>query len=55
VFPYCKGDHGPRHVHVHERGRLVPKCNLDARQPVKGRATAQILRLLAKLEKEGLP
>lgn len=49
VFLAWKGDHGPRHVHVYRDGKL----DLDNGQPMKGRATARILRLIRELESEG--
>ncbi len=54
VFIAWKGDHSPRHVHVYKDGRLVVKWNLDDRVPMKGKASARLLRLIAELEKEGL-
>ncbi len=54
VFVTWKGDHSPRHVHVYRDGRLVVKWNLEARVPMKGKATARILSLLLELEEEGL-
>ncbi len=54
IFVTWKGDHPPRHVHVYRNGKLVLKWNLEARVPMKGRANARILTLLARLEEEGL-
>jgi hypothetical protein len=48
------GDHSPRHVHVYRDGKLVLKWNLDASLPMKGRATAKLVRLIEDLTKEGL-
>jgi hypothetical protein len=47
------GDHSPRHVHVYRDGRLVLKWNIDAWVPMKGRATAKLMKMLADLRKEG--
>lgn len=53
VFVTWKGDHLPRHVHVYREGRFVVKWNLDSWVPMKGRATARIVKHLAALRKEG--
>lgn len=53
VFLTWKGDHSPRHVHVYRDGTLVLKWDLDNRLPMKGRASARVLRLIRKLESEG--
>jgi hypothetical protein len=53
VFLTWKGDHSPRHVHVYRDGKLVVKWDLENWQPMKGRATARILRLIRELEDEG--
>jgi hypothetical protein len=53
LFLSWKGDHSPRHVHVYKDGKLVLKWNLDDGQPMKGKATARILELIAQLEEEG--
>lgn len=53
VFLAWKGDHAPRHVHVFRDGRLVVKWNLDDRVPMKGRASARLIGLIAELEREG--
>lgn len=49
-----KGDHSPRHVHVYRDGRLVVKWNLEARVPMKGKASARVRNLIQELEAEGL-
>ena len=54
VFITWKGDHSPRHVHVYSDGQFVVKWNLDAGVPMKGRATARVLKLIGQLEEEGL-
>lgn len=48
-----KGDHSPRHVHVYRDGKLVLKWNIDAWVPMKGRASAKLIKMLADLRKEG--
>jgi hypothetical protein len=53
VFLTWKGDHSPRHVHVYKGGKLVVKWDLDNWQPMKGRASARVLRLIRLLEDEG--
>jgi hypothetical protein len=53
VFLTWRGDHSPRHVHVYRNERLVLKWNLDAGEPMKGKPTARILKLIAQLDKEG--
>ncbi len=53
VFLTWKGDHSPRHVHVYKDGKLVVKWNLDDGQPMKGRASARVLRLIGELVDEG--
>jgi hypothetical protein len=53
VFLTWKGDHSPRHVHVYRDGKLVLKWDLDAGVPMKGRATARLVRLIRELDEEG--
>jgi len=53
VFLTWKGDHGPRHVHVYKEGELVVKWDLENWQPMKGRASSRVLRLIRQLEDEG--
>jgi hypothetical protein len=48
-----KGDHSPRHVHVYRDGKLVLKWNLEAGVPMKGKATARLVRLILELDKKG--
>jgi hypothetical protein len=54
VFITWAGDHTPRHVHVYRKGRLILKWDLESDLPMKGRASARVLRLIAELRKEGL-
>jgi hypothetical protein len=53
VFLAWTGDHGPRHVHVYRKGRLVLKWDLDHGVAMKGVATPKLLRLIAELCAEG--
>jgi hypothetical protein len=52
VFISWKSDHPPRHVHVYRDGKLIVKWDLDNRKPMKGSASARILRLIEQLEGE---
>jgi hypothetical protein len=54
VFLAWRGDHGPRHVHVYRKGRLVVKWDLERRVEMKGRAGRRLRALIAALESEGL-
>ncbi len=54
LFITWKGDHPPRHVHAFRDGKLIVKWNLDDSEPIKGRATRRIRRLIAELEREKL-
>lgn len=54
VFLTCKGDHGPRHVHVYRDARLVLKWDLDANVPMKGKPSARLLALIEALKSEGV-
>jgi hypothetical protein len=40
-------------VHVYRNGRLVVKFNLEARVPMKGKASNRVVNLIV-LEQEGL-
>jgi uncharacterized protein YggU (UPF0235/DUF167 family) len=53
VFLTWIGDHSPRHVHVYRDEKLVLKWNIDAWVPMKGRASAKMIKMLADLRKEG--
>ena len=53
MFLAWKGDHSPRHVHVYRDGHLVVKWDLDNWLPMKGKASARILRLIKQLQEEG--
>ncbi|MGH7268281.1 MAG: DUF4160 domain-containing protein [Candidatus Rokuibacteriota bacterium] len=52
VFIARRSDHPPRHVHVYRNGRLIVKWDLENRMPMKGKASARILGLIAQLEAE---
>lgn len=52
VFLAWVGDHSPRHVHVFRDGKLVVKWDLDNWQPMKGQASARVIKLLEGLVKE---
>ncbi|MBI1745817.1 MAG: DUF4160 domain-containing protein [Acidobacteria bacterium] len=54
IFVSWKGDHPPRHVHVYGNQRLVVKWDLDNKKPMKGSASRRVLKLIQKLESEGL-
>jgi len=47
------GDHTPRHVHVYRDNRLVVKWDLDNGQPMEGRITRAVLKVIDALRKEG--
>ena len=53
VFLTWKGDHGPRHVHVYRDSKFVVKWDLENWQPMRGKASAQVLQLIRDLEDEG--
>ena len=54
VFVTWRGDHPPRHVHVYRDGKFLLKWDLDNWLPMKGHATARILKLIRDLVSEGL-
>jgi hypothetical protein len=54
IFVSWKSDHPPRHVHVYRDNKLVVKWDLDNHQPMKGRASRRVLKLISELEAEGL-
>ena len=53
MFLAWAGDHRPRHVHVYRDGTLVVKWDLENWQPMRGRASARVERLLHELVAEG--
>ena len=53
VFVTWKGDHGPRHVHVFKDSKFVLKWDLENWEPMRGRPTSRVLRLVRELEDEG--
>lgn len=54
IFVTWIGDHSPRHVHVYRDGVLMLKWDLENQQPMKGKPTAKLLKLIEELEAEGL-
>lgn len=54
IFLTWVGDHSPRHVHVYRDGMLVLKWDLENGQPMKGKPTRKLLRLIEELEAEGV-
>ena len=52
IFITWKSDHPPRHVHVYQDGKLIVKWDLDNWKPMRGAASARVLRLLRQLEAE---
>lgn len=53
VFVTWIGDHTPRHVHVYRDGRFVLKWDIENWLPMRGKASAHILRLIRELDDEG--
>jgi hypothetical protein len=53
VFVTWIGDHGPRHVHVYQKGELALKWDLENDTAMKGKATKKILKLIDELREEG--
>jgi len=53
VFLTWTGDHSPRHVHVYRDGRLVVKWDLENWQPMAGKASRRLIRIIEELENEG--
>ena len=54
VFLRWKGDYSPRRVHVYRDGTLVVKWDLESWQPMIGKASARVRRLISELVEEGL-
>ena len=54
VFLIWIGDHSPRHVHVYRKSRLVVKWDLENWQPMEGRASRGLLKIIEELESEGV-
>ncbi|MBI1960232.1 MAG: DUF4160 domain-containing protein [Candidatus Rokubacteria bacterium] len=52
IFLSRRSDHPPRHVHVYRNGRFIVKWDLENRMPMKGKASAKVLELIAQLEAE---
>jgi hypothetical protein len=53
IFLTWIGDHAPRHVHVYREGRFVVKWDLDNDQPMDGRASQTVIKLIRELDSEG--
>jgi len=53
IFIAWRSDHPPRHVHVYQKGRLVVKWDWENKKPMKGKASAKVLKLIAELEADG--
>lgn len=54
VFLVWVGDHSPRHVHVYRDRKFVVKWDLQNWQPMRGKATARVLKYVDELVREGL-
>ena len=52
IFISWKSDHPPRHVHVYRDGKLIVKWDLDNQKPMRGSASARVLKLIRQLEAE---
>lgn len=53
IFWTSVADHSPRHVHVFLDGRLVVKWDLEEGQPMQGRASRSLRKLIRELQDEG--
>ena len=53
IFIARRSDHPPRHVHVYRKRRLIVKWDLENGKPMRGKASARLLALIAQLEAEG--
>lgn len=53
VFLSWVGDHTPLHVHVYRDGELVLKWDLENDEPMRGRPTRRLVRLIEELRAEG--
>ena len=54
IFNTWIGDHSPYHVHVYKDRGLVVKWDLENDLPMKGEASAKVLKIISKLRVEGL-
>ena len=54
IFLTWIGDHTPRHVHVYRNRKLVVKWDLENSMEMEGAITRRILKLIEKLQSEGL-
>jgi hypothetical protein len=53
LFNTWIGDHSPYHVHVYRNGKLIVKWDLENEMPMRGKATARILKMISELREEG--
>ena len=53
VFLSWQGDHSPRHVHVYRSGKLELKWDLENWQPMRGKPSRRVLKLIEELAEEG--
>ena len=44
--------HPPRRFHVYRDGKLIVKWDLDNQKPMRGSASARVLKLIRQLEAE---
>ena len=54
LFYTWTGDHAPKHVHVHENGKLICLWNLETWTLLKGKVNKRIRKALEELNHEGL-
>jgi len=54
IFLTWVGDHSPRHVHVYQKSRLVVKWDLENWQPMEGKASRRLIKLIEELDSEGV-
>jgi hypothetical protein len=53
IFITWIGDHSPYHVHVYKNGKLIVKWDLENEMPMKGKATAKVIKIISELREEG--
>jgi hypothetical protein len=53
LFITYKGDHPPKHVHVHVKNRRVLKWDLENNGILFGMATRKMIKLIFELQEEG--
>ena len=54
IFNTWIGDHSPYHVHVYKDGKFILKWDLEHEVPMKGKASAKILKYIQELRMEDL-